>query len=118
MQQFNILIAFVFCVAIVFFSLQNPTPVSVQFLEGVTVQAPLALELLFAMGLGATLAWMFSVWMRWLRLLESRQSRQQIRTLDDRVQELEKTLEQYQAQLEIAQQGCLPPATEPQTQDA
>lgn len=110
MRQINFLIVFVFCVALVLFSLENPQPVTIQIIEGYQLQAPLSIELIMAMGLGALLAWVFGVWSRLQRLIESRQDLGHIRALDERIQQLEQEQQQYKSQLETL--GRLPPASE------
>ncbi|NES95098.1 MAG: LapA family protein [Desertifilum sp. SIO1I2] len=110
MRQINFLIVFVFCLALVLFSLQNPEPATIKLIEGYQVQAPLAIELILAMGLGAVLAWVFGVWARLQRLVDARQDLNHIRTLDERIQQLEQEREQYKAQLDTP--GRLPPASE------
>lgn len=110
MQQINFLMVFVFCLALVLFSLENTGMATIQIVPSLQVQAPLAVELILAMGVGAVLAWVFSVWTRLQRLLVSRR---EIRQREARIQELEKNIEQYKAELQ-EQQLTLPPATENQ----
>ncbi|WP_275994533.1 LapA family protein [Argonema antarcticum] len=95
----NFLIIFVSCLALVLFSLENTEPAVIKVIKGVDLQAPLCIELIVAMGLGAILAGMFSVWFRMLRLLESRKQIRQIREKDSRIQKLEKDLEQYKVEI-------------------
>ncbi len=108
MRQINFLIIFVFCLALVSFSLENTETVSIQLIEGLHVQAPLSLELIIAMGVGACLAWVFSTWMQFQRLLESRRESKEIRQRDDRIQALEQDVERYKHELQ--EQLRLPPA--------
>ena len=112
MRQINFLMIFVFCLALVLFSLENTELATVQLVQGVQVQAPLSIELILAMGLGAVLAWVFSIWTRLQRMLVSRQG---IRQKDVRIQELEQDIEQYKAEIQD-QRLTLPPATEPVAQ--
>lgn len=114
MRQINFLMVFVFCLALVLFSLENTEMATIQIVPDFQVQAPLAIELILAMGVGAILAWVFSLWTRLQRLLVARQ---EIRTRDARIQELEQNIEQYKAEIQ-EQQLTLPPATENQTQEA
>jgi uncharacterized integral membrane protein len=100
MRQINFLIIFAVCLALVLFSLENTEPTSIQIVEGVQVQAPLAIELILAMGLGATLAWIFSVWARLQQQLASRQTVHQMRSKDERIQELEQNVERFKAEIE------------------
>ena len=109
MRQINFLLIFVFCLALVLFSLENTEMATIQMVPDVKVQAPLAVELILAMGVGAVLAWVFSMWMRLQRLLVSRQ---EIRQREARIQELERNIEQYKAEIQ-EQQLTLPPAEAP-----
>lgn len=112
MRQINFLMIFVFCLALVLFSLENTELATLQIVEGVKVQAPVAVELIVAMALGAVLAWLFSLWTRFQRLLVSRR---EIRQRDARIKELEQNMEKYKAEIQD-QQLTLPPASETLTQ--
>ncbi len=107
MRQINFLMIFIFCLALVLFSLENTDLGTIRIVEGVEVQAPLSVELILAMGVGAVLAWVFSVWTRLQRRLLSRPDRAR----EERIQELERNIEQYKAEIQD-QQLTLPPATE------
>ena len=107
MRQINFLIIFVMALALVLFSLENTEPVPVQIVRDIQFQAPLAIELLIAMGIGAVLAWVFSVWTRLLRLMESHQAVRQIRNKEERIQELEQDVERFKAELEEKQLPAL-----------
>lgn len=98
-RAINFLIIFVSCLALVLFSLQNTEPAVIKVIKGVDLQAPLCIEIILAMGLGAMLAWMFSVWSRMLRMLESRKQMRQMREKDSRIQQLEKDLQQYKPEI-------------------
>jgi Lipopolysaccharide assembly protein A domain len=65
----------------------------------------LSIELIIAMGVGAVLAWVFSVWTRLQRMVEVGK---EVRNRDTRIQELEENVERYKA--EIEQQRLLPAA--------
>lgn len=71
MRQINFLIIFIFCLALVLFGLENPELATIQIVKGIQVQAPLSVELILAMAIGAVVAWLFSLWTRLLRMLES-----------------------------------------------
>ena len=107
MRQINFLIIFALCLALVLFSLENTELTSIRVIQGVEVEAPLAIELLLAMWIGAVLAWFFSIWTRLLRELESRQIIRQMRSKDERIQELEQDFETYKAEVEEKQQPLL-----------
>lgn len=114
MRQINFLLMFGLCLALVFFGVQNTQLTVVHLLNGVEFQAPLAVELLLAMGLGAVLAWVFSLWTRLQRLIEVGR---EVRARDNRIQALEKDLEHYKAELE-EQQRLLPAAPTPMEETA
>ncbi|MGB3208918.1 MAG: LapA family protein [Crinalium sp.] len=115
MRQINFLIIFAMGLALVLFSLQNTQAVPIQVVQGVQVQAPLCIELIFAMGLGAILAWVFSVWARFQRMLVTRSEQRQKRQQEERIQELEQEVARCKAELELQNQPAnselLPQAT-------
>lgn len=115
MKQINFLIIFALCLALVLFSLQNTQPASIQIIEGIDVEAPLALELILAMGLGSVLAWLFNIWTQLQKQLESRQSIRQIRAKEERIEELEQDVERFKAEVEEKQLPALS-ASEPLTE--
>lgn len=113
MRQINFLIVFVFCLTLVLFSLENTEFTVVHLTPDLQLQAPLSVELLLAMGVGAVLAWVFSTWARLQRFLESRQTSQQIRQRDERIHELEQNLQQSQTDLDSQSLPSVPePAVE------
>jgi uncharacterized integral membrane protein len=105
MKQVNFFVIFVICLALVLFGIENTEPAVIHLVKGVDLQAPLSIELILAMGLGAILAWVFSVWTRLQHLLEMGK---EVRTRDERIQELKEDVERYKA--EIEQQRLLPAA--------
>jgi uncharacterized integral membrane protein len=100
MRSLNFLFIFLICLALVLFSIENTEPTTVQIIKGVRVQAPLCVELIIATGLGAILAWLFSLWSRMQRTIASRQENRQIRQKEQRIQELEQDVERYKAEIE------------------
>ena len=106
MRQVNFVMIFVICLALVLFGIENTELVRIRFVEGFELQAPLSIELIIAMGIGAVLAWVFSVWVQVQRLLESQR---EIRDRDTRIQVLEEDIERYKAEVE-EQQRLLPSA--------
>ncbi len=106
MRQVNFVIIFVICLALVLFGIQNTEPAVIKIVQGVQWEAPLSIELILATGIGATMAWVFSVWTQVQKLLESRK---EIGVRDNRIQELEQDLERYKAELQD-QQPLLPAA--------
>lgn len=105
MRQVNFFVIFVICLALVLFGIENTEPAVIHVVKGIQLQAPLSIELILAMGLGAVLAWVFSVWTRLQHLLEAGK---EVRARDERIQELQEDVERYKA--EIEQQRLLPAA--------
>jgi uncharacterized integral membrane protein len=105
MRQINFVVIFIICLALVLFGIENTEPAIIHLVEGVEVQAPLSIELLLAVGIGASLAWIFSVWTRIQRTLEAGKETRQRET---RIQELEQDVQRYKVELE--QQRLLPAA--------
>lgn len=112
MRQINFVVIFVICLALVLFGIENTEPVPIHVIRGVQLQAPLSIELIMAMGVGAVLAWVFSVWTRVQKLVEMGK---EVRSRETRIQELEENVERYKA--EIEQQRLLP-AAKSVTEDA
>ncbi len=115
MRQINFLIIFAMGLALVLFSLQNPELATIKVVEGVEVQAPLAVELIIAMGAGAFIAWLFGTWGRLQQMLASRRDARQMQQQDDRIHDLEREVEEYKVQLQ-QQQHQLPPSAEEQAE--
>lgn len=103
MRALNFFFIFLICLALVFFSIENTQPTAIQVIKGVQVKAPLCVELIVATGLGAILAWLFSLWSRMQRTLASRQQIRQVREKEQRIQELEQDIERYKAEVEAKQ---------------
>lgn len=89
------------------FSLENTEPVAIKIVKDLQVQAPLAIELILAMGLGAVIAWIFGIWTKLQQQLESRQSRRQIRSKEEQIEQLAQDLERYKAEIEETQLPAL-----------
>lgn len=114
MKQVNFVVIFVICLALVLFGIENTELVPIHIVKDIQFQAPLSIELILAMGVGAVLAWVFSVWTRLQRMVEVGKD---IRVREDRIQELEKDVQHYKA--EIEQQRLLPAAqSDSQTTEA
>ena len=103
MRSLNFFFIFLICLALVLFSIENTEPTAIQVIKGVQVKAPLCVELIVATGLGAVLAWLFSLWSRMQRTLSSRQEARQVREKEQRIQELEQDIERYKAEGEAKQ---------------
>ncbi|MEG3846202.1 LapA family protein [Microcoleus sp. herbarium19] len=103
MRLLNFFFIFLICLALVLFSIENTEPTAIQIIKGVQVKAPLCVELIVATGLGAVLAWLFSLWSRMQRTIASRQEIRQVREKERRIQELEQDIERYKAEVEVKQ---------------
>jgi uncharacterized integral membrane protein len=107
MRQVNFVMIFVICLALVLFGIENTEPVGIKLVKGVGIQAPLCVELIVAMGIGALLAWVFSVWVQVQRVIATRQ---ELSDRDAQIENLQEDLERYKAEIE-AQQRLLPSAS-------
>jgi uncharacterized integral membrane protein len=108
MRQINFLVIFVICLALVLFGIENTEPAVIHIVQGVDLQAPLSIELLIATGIGAVMAWVFSVWTQIQRTLESSKD---IRQRDQQIQALEQDVQRYKVELE-EQQRLLPASSD------
>ena len=104
MRQLNFVLIFVICLALVLFGIENTELVPIKIIEGVELKAPLSIELILAMGVGAVLAWVFSVWVQ----VQSTLSTQEVvEVQEEQIEELQADIERYKAELE-EQQRLLP----------
>jgi uncharacterized integral membrane protein len=87
-RQLNFVVIFIVVLALVLFALQNTSPASIQIIPQLKVEAPIAVELILAMGLGAVLAWIFSVWSALQKSIDMRNKNVQIQNLQETVQNL------------------------------
>jgi uncharacterized integral membrane protein len=110
MRQLNFSIIFVICLALVLFGIENTEPAVIHILRGVQLQAPLSIELILAMGIGAVLAWVFSVWTGVQRVIDAKQTQTLMDEKDQAIQQLEQDIEQYKAEIQ-EQQRLLPAAS-------
>jgi uncharacterized integral membrane protein len=94
MRQLNFVVIFIVALALVLFSLENTAPASIQIIPDLKVAAPIAVELILAMGLGAVLAWIFSVWSGLQKSIEMRNKNVQIQNLQETVQSLSVEIEE------------------------
>lgn len=88
MRQINFFIIFLVIMGLVLFALENTSPASIQVTSGWKIAAPLSVELIIAMGLGAVLAWVFSAWTNMLRMMEFYKKNQEIDNLQQEVTQL------------------------------
>jgi len=61
-KQINFLVLFIFTMALVLFALENTATATIQIIPGTAFDAPLCIELIVAIGIGAAIAWLFSIW--------------------------------------------------------
>lgn len=106
MRQVNFFMIFVIALALVLFSIQNTQSVAIKLVEGISIQAPLCIELIFAVGLGAIMAWVFSVWTQVQRIITVRR---EMGDREEQIANLEEDIERYKAALE--EQRLLPSTT-------
>ena len=128
MRQINFVIGFVITFALVLFSLENPGLVTIRIVPStLELQLPLCVAIIAAMGSGAVLVWILSVWgglqARIAQGNAQKRIREQERTIESlkddlgrykvdldkkqRVEQLQEDLEKYKAALE---QPLLPSA--------
>jgi len=112
MRQINFVVIFVICLALVLFGIENTESSVIHIVPGVDVAAPLSVELLVSAGVGAVLAWIFSVW---TGLQHRLQTQPEIRRREGRIEELEQDVERYK--VELQEQQRLLPSSESQAQD-
>ncbi|NJL85415.1 MAG: LapA family protein [Leptolyngbyaceae cyanobacterium SM1_1_3] len=113
MRQINFVVIFVICLALVLFGIENTDPAPIHIVRGVDLQAPLCVELIVSMGIGAVLAWVFSVW---IQLQNHFVQTQEVQQRDTRIQELEQNIERYRVELE--EQKPLLPASKNGSEEA
>lgn len=104
MRQLNFVLIFVICLALVLFGIENTEIVSIKIFEGLELKAPLSVELILAMGVGAVLAWVFSVWVQVQSTLSTQEA---MGEQEEQIEELQADIERYKAELE-EQQRLLP----------
>lgn len=97
MRQVNFVVIFVISLALVLFGIENTDPAVIHIVQGIDLEAPLCIELIVAMGVGAVLAWVFSVW---VQLQGFFSTDRKIEQREVRIQELERDVERYRVELE------------------
>ncbi|MGB3309350.1 MAG: LapA family protein [Nodosilinea sp.] len=105
MRQINFVVIFVIALALVLFGIENTEPVIIYIAPGIDVEAPLCVELIMAMGIGAVFAWVFSVWAQVQGYVSFGKDMQQ---REVRIQQLEQDVQRYQVELE--EQSLMLPA--------
>ena len=94
MRQLNFVIIFIVALALVLFALENTSPAPIQIIPQLQVSAPICVELILAMGLGAVLAWLFSVWSSLQKSIGMRNKNVQIQNLQETVQNMSIEIEE------------------------
>lgn len=107
MRQINFVVIFVIALALVLFGIENTESVIIHLAPGMDVEAPLCVELIMAMGIGAVFAWVFSVWAQVQGYMSFGK---QVQQREMRIQQLEEDVQRYQVKLE--EQSLLLPAAE------
>ena len=97
MRQVNFVVIFVISLALVLFGIENTEPATIHVISGVDIQAPLCVELIIALGIGAVLAWVFSVWVQVQGYFNINP---QVEQRELRIQQLEEDVERYRVELE------------------
>ncbi|MFQ4137520.1 LapA family protein [Nodosilinea sp. PGN35] len=105
MRQINFVVIFVIALALVLFGIENTERVLIHIAPGLDVEAPLCVELIIAMGIGAVFAWVFSVWAQVQGYMSFGK---QVQQREIRIQELEQDVQRYQVKLE--EQSLMLPA--------
>lgn len=78
----------------VLFALENTASTPIQIVPQLKVAAPISVELILAMGLGAVIAWVFSVWSGLQKSIEMRSQNIQIQNLKETVENLTVEIEE------------------------
>ncbi|MEB3339873.1 LapA family protein [Okeania sp.] len=108
MKPINFLLIFLVCLALVIFALENTQTTTIKLIEGIELEAPLSVELVVATGLGAVLAWLFSLWSRMQHTIGNFRQMREIHSRNKRIQELQEDVERYEE--ELKQRDSLPVA--------
>ncbi len=94
MRQINFAAIFALILALVLFTLENTHSAIVQVLPNWKLEAPIAVELIVAMGLGAVLAWLFSIWSALQSAIELSNKNRQISKLQEKLSSISAELEE------------------------
>jgi hypothetical protein len=94
MRQINFAAIFALVLALVLFALENTQSAVIQILPNWKLEAPIAVELIVAMGSGAVLAWLFSIWSGLQAAIELNNKNRQITKLQEKVNTMSAELEE------------------------
>ncbi len=101
---FDFVIIFVTCLALALFSLENTQEVALKILPQLEIQVHLAVALIVAMGIGATLAGLYMTWIKVRNHLQFKRQARQIQDREKQIQQLKEDIESRQAELELLRQ--------------
>lgn len=107
MVIFDFLIIFATCLVIALFSLENTQDVALKILPQLEIQVHLAVALVVAMGIGATLAGLYILWIKLKSNLQFTRQKRQIKQREKQIEELKQNMETSQAELEKLRQEKL-----------
>ena len=94
MRQLNFVVIFIVTLTLVLFALESTASTPIQIVPQLKVAAPISVELILAMGLGAVIAWVFSVWSGLQKSIEMRNQNIQIQNLKETVENLTVEIEE------------------------
>ncbi len=97
---FDFLIIFVTCLVITLFSLENTQDITLKILPQSEIQVHLAVALVVAMGIGASLAGLYMLWIKLKSNLQFTRQKRQIKKREKEIQELKQNMESREAELE------------------
>ncbi|NET36184.1 MAG: LapA family protein [Cyanothece sp. SIO1E1] len=106
MRQINFVVIFIICLALLLFGIENTEPTVIHIAKDIDLAAPLSVVLVIVLGLGAVLAWIFSVWIQVQTRLSSGRV---IKQRDVEIEQLQADIQRYRVELE-QQQPLLPPS--------
>ncbi len=102
MRQLSFLFIFIVLLILVLFAMKNTDPATIVLYDDIKFEAPIAIELILAMGVGAFFAWIFAVWSGIQQSISMSSKEKQIKALQKKVEELSIQAEKQQLMLESA----------------
>lgn len=100
MVIFDFLIIFLTCLIIALFSLENTQDVTLTIFPQYEIQVHLAVALVVAMGIGATLAGLYILWLKLKSNLQLTGQKRQIKQREKQIKELKKDMADRDAEIE------------------
>ncbi len=92
MRQIDFLVFIVALIAVALFSMQNAQPAIINLIPGVSLESPLAVELLCAAGFGAIFSWIYTWWRQAESAVETRKKQRSIQQKEQHINELQQML--------------------------